>query len=559
MKNNKNLIVILLILMSIYCCNKSEMLNEEEIEFEPKEQEITGMKELGKELNDPYSLENMTSAFENLKNQNKLKSAGTKSMKIESTHLYVRFLPKDENELNELMDDSTLLLFDYPLHYEIKKQGHYYHDPEIPEDKPTWLYTVVPINYDFPKIKYELIYKCYFPEKDADTSLLNNIEKAQLEEEAFIITGNKQTDKQLKSTEASWKNPSGYIRVRITEGYTEGVIRVKVATQRWTNTGWDWTDDNGYYYISNAHYKHDCNYSVKFENETGFKIWGEFIFFTTVNYDIGKHSPSGYDKDIWKDYDAWKFATVNNAAYRYRNLCDQLSHGGYTINKPPSDLRIWVLKQNSGIGMGSAPMLRRTWGLYGLTSNSVLTNFFLKANGLNLVLNYIINITKYIQPDLTISVNNDNSSTTSQVVSSLVFHESSHASHWSKVGSSYWVKYINYIATYGAYGNGTGQNAGYCGVGEMWGNYFGNLICPNRQFSLTNGVWFDPYEDWFNPGFLRDVDNLNDMWPSKIFSAFNSSTTSIGTLVSTLKTITENDNRSKIDNIYNNPNYNDWP
>jgi len=322
-------------------------------------------------------------------------------------------------------------------------------------------------------------------------------------------------------------------------------MHVKVCTQRFTNLGDDWTDDNGFYNISNAHYKYDCNYSVKFENESGFKIWGEFIFFTTVNYDIGKHSPSGYDKDIWHAYDAWKFATVNNATYKYRNYCSQ-----YSISKPPSDLRIWVLKTSGG-GMGSAAMLRRTWGYYGFNTNSGLNNFFKNAIGLNLGLTIIASVTEFVQPDLTISVNN--STMDSDNVFGLVFHECAHASHYEQVGRYYWVQYINYIITYGSYGSGTGQNAGYCGVGEMWGNYFGNFRLSLDEFGSSNN-WLDG-EDWFNPGFLRRVDNISDVTTAEIFSCLTSSTITIDKLVSTIKTKTEN--VTQVENAYNS--YNDWP
>ncbi|MFW5761674.1 MAG: hypothetical protein ACOCXH_11905 [Cyclobacteriaceae bacterium] len=41
------------------------------------------------------------------------------------------------------------------------------------------------------------------------------------------------------------------------------------------------------------------------------------------------------------------------------------------------------------------------------------------------------------------------------------------------------------------YGDGTGKNAGVCGVGEQWGNYFGALV-TDREYG--NG-----FRDHFNP------------------------------------------------------------
>ncbi len=99
-------------------------------------------------------------------------------------------------------------------------------------------------------------------------------------------------------------------------------------------------------------------------------------------------------------------------------------------------------------------------------------------------------------------------------VYAVTFHELAHASHHNKAGNSYWVKYINYIVTYGAYGNGTGNSAG---------------VCERVEYGRTtpfsgNWFWFDKHEDWYNPGFLKDVDNISDVTTAEIFSCLTSST-----------------------------------
>lgn len=57
-------------------------------------------------------------------------------IEITTTHLYIRFKPKDEEELTLLQKDTTLLLFDHPLDYEITEEGDFYQDPEISEERP---------------------------------------------------------------------------------------------------------------------------------------------------------------------------------------------------------------------------------------------------------------------------------------------------------------------------------------------------------------------------------------------------------------------------------------
>jgi hypothetical protein len=110
-----------------------------------------GMMKLGKKLKNPYSLSNMKKAFAQVSN---LKSTAED---LKPTHFYVRFLPETTEEMTILIEDTLLKLYDYPFDYEIIQDGQYYHDPSIPLDKFTWLYTVVPPDYVFPNVKYEIL------------------------------------------------------------------------------------------------------------------------------------------------------------------------------------------------------------------------------------------------------------------------------------------------------------------------------------------------------------------------------------------------------------------
>ena len=91
---------------------------------------------LGERLSDPYSLENMTRAYQSL--------YPTKAdrVPISETHLYVRFLPKTESEL-ELLSSRVEHLLDHPVDYQIIREGDYYMDPSLPQGSFTWQYAVV--------------------------------------------------------------------------------------------------------------------------------------------------------------------------------------------------------------------------------------------------------------------------------------------------------------------------------------------------------------------------------------------------------------------------------
>lgn len=76
---------------------------------------VEGQIVLGEQLENPYSIENIKKALENLTTNGK--SSG--NVKVRTTHLYLKFKPQNEKELDLLKSDSTLEWFDYPLDYEM--------------------------------------------------------------------------------------------------------------------------------------------------------------------------------------------------------------------------------------------------------------------------------------------------------------------------------------------------------------------------------------------------------------------------------------------------------
>ncbi len=103
---------------------------------------------LGAKKQNPYAVQNMTLAWNNL--------YSSKFQKLPVTDLYVRFLPGGLEEYASL-DNLDLELLDFPMDYEIVKPGDYYHDPAIPEGEITWLYTVVKPDFVFPDIHFEIL------------------------------------------------------------------------------------------------------------------------------------------------------------------------------------------------------------------------------------------------------------------------------------------------------------------------------------------------------------------------------------------------------------------
>jgi len=498
---------------------------------------------LGSQLNNPYTVANMTIAYDSLVADGVFSPTEDPTNILAPTHLYVRFLPSDSIQFNFLIDNEDLAIFDYPLDYEIEQRGSYYHDPTISEDECTWLYTVVPINYSFPaNITYQILDSCIIPEEN--TTYYNYHDKME-EKSCWLFQPDLMEDDMQKST--SKETPKGHIYVESNSGYV-GVKGIRVYTNNFVKIGKGWTNSSGYYIVDKNYLVKEVNYRIVYENQIGFKVWGNLGCLGPAIYDRGKHSKKGCDASFSTSSWGWKWPTVNNAVYEYFQLCQSNS-----ITKPPSDLRIWVTTSDSvETTMGSASMLRRTWGLYGFNTNSQIANFILNQNKIALSANILAIITKFAQPDLTITIGNGYSNYDG--IFQTTFHECGHASHWQKVGSAYWVNYINYIITYGAYGDGTGANAGYCGVGEMWGNYMGSLF-RSLYFNEDDWWFFDEEEYWYNPGFLQRVDSIPDISLSDIYSCLTSSTTTFPSLITQLKTKTIYDN--DIDTAYYY--YPDWP
>lgn len=203
-----------------------------------------GMIELGDRLEDPYTVTNMTRALASL--------YPTKAGEIElsPTDLYVRFRPKNQDEY-DMLENCCPNLLDHPVDFEIRKEGDYYHDPEIPDDQLTWQYAVIEKDAPFPTgIEYEILDKCYIAEHDIVTRAGDNgIDWDEVERESYRLTGN--GDMLVPATKSS-AYPSGRITV-LDESYDSepvGVKGVTVSCNTFVKFSHAFTDEEGYYEMS---------------------------------------------------------------------------------------------------------------------------------------------------------------------------------------------------------------------------------------------------------------------------------------------------------------------
>jgi hypothetical protein len=171
---------------------------------------------LGAKLQNPYSVDTMRQAIKRLIDSETLKE----ELKISPTHYYVRFLPLDSADMDAIYFNPDLILFPYPLDYEVLTSGGtYYRDSDLPDGQPNSEYSVVPVNMVLPNVRYEILSELYLEDtENSDASGLRSVSNgvssfdySLIEEEAFAVAGI-EYDKPASKLRGKW-NPYGKIQV----------------------------------------------------------------------------------------------------------------------------------------------------------------------------------------------------------------------------------------------------------------------------------------------------------------------------------------------------------
>ena len=327
-----NLLFGVILLTAITSCSNEPNLSETESQSK-REDWI----KLGKKLENPYSIKNMRLALQNLK----AKKASTTSREapidlsfdVEPNYLYVEFQPQTEAEEAVLKQDSSVVLFDYPLDYEFTD--------EVLDSRPALLANQVPNYYSAIKIDsetaseahYETLEQLYIPEEDPYFgSQLQKSQKIsankevlldQLLDEAFKLTGNKRVDSQPKtSASARWILgtrwwPSGNITIYDeVAGANKPVVGAQVLIRQWFTVRQGITDANGNFSTSSV--RGSARYIIQWER---------------YNYSIrnGSLFQAELRGPVKKD-EAWNY-TINSGSGdsddRYHALIHQAAHDFY--------------------------------------------------------------------------------------------------------------------------------------------------------------------------------------------------------------------------------------
>lgn len=430
---------------------------------------------LGDRLDNPYSVSNVRKAYSSL--------YPTKSRDdIVTTDLYVRFLPQNELEFNQLIA-SGLQLVDHPVDYEIVREGDWYHDPSLSKDNYTWQYAVVPHDYKFPDIRHEILTECFLAENSPKTKATADVDWDAVETLSYKLTGNGDMIDDTALTKADRGYPSGRITIvddKAHGGKPFGVSGVRISCNVFVKFARTYTDRDGYYTMPKK-FSAKPRYRLVFKNQKGFSIGFNLVLVPASSSTLGKASAEGINCTITSasDKKLFKRAVVNNAAYSYYCKCEE---PGTDIQSPPSDLRIWILH---GVKASSAVMMH-----HGTIVDALKFGKYLKL---------FAALIQFFAPDITIGAEGKNDYMS---LFDTTCHELAHASHFAKVGINYWDKYIlyildSYLKTDGkAYGDGTASHAGYCEVGEMWAYHVESMMHKERYGGVYpaygTSFWFYP-------------------------------------------------------------------
>lgn len=496
--------------LAMMSCSKDDMSPGRGIDYEYGRHITHEEIVLGDRLENPYKTDNISRAL------SALYPSKAGRIELETTDLYVRFLPQNDAEF-DLLDSLGIDLIDHPLDYDIIVDGDWYHDPEVPDDRITWQYAVVPEDFSFPDITYEIIDECYLSENDAASRAFPDIDWEAVERQSYILTGNEDLLDEGAGSKASKVAPSGRITIvddKANGGKPFGVAGVRVSCNSFVKFDHAYTDRDGYYSMK-TRYSSKIRYRLVFKNEKGFAIGFNLILVPGSVSTLGKASCSGVDITITRKSESKLFrrCAVNNAVYDYIVRCGK---SDMNIAAPPSDLRIWII---NGMEASSAVMLHH--------------GTVLGMNALKSFLGEFSSLIAYFLPDITIGMKGKDDY---RSIYSTVCHELAHASHFAKVGKDYWDKYIvyiieSYLTTGGmTYGDGTGSNAGYCEIGESWAYYLESKMYKERYGGSfpTFGTSF-----WFYPQIFRYMDERG-MKRSEIFAALDKNTVDRSSLKSAL-------------------------
>ena len=340
---------------------------------------------LGEKIPNPYSLSVMQQAYNELQGVESTRSG----KKLEPTHLYLKFSPKNMEELRLLEDDTTLYFYDYPLDVELIGEGGDYRDPSLPIDVPTYQYVCVPADYELPNVEYEVLDEIYYQESGESTRNSDGLSWEELEEKAYELVGETAEKESVRSSK--WR-AGGYLYYNDNAtNRTEPLTGVKVRMRYHIITYEACTDLNGYFESPESK-RGDCKYSIEWKRAE-FKIRPN-TGLSTADYVI-QENESRVNKVISRadNVTQWFYASIFRAAH----FCYYADLHGLIRPESSLGLRASNASEKEGVGgnyitSGSTEIHiyrylfgeeRTSLGYYGVTIHELAHSMHCKLVGKN--------------------------------------------------------------------------------------------------------------------------------------------------------------------------------
>lgn len=449
---------------------------------------------LGQQLPNPYTVANMQAAVNILYGGN---------YPITASHLYVRFKPSSSEQLMTLDETEDLELQDYPIDYELIQDGDYYQDPTLGTEDFHWLYTVVPVNYNFPQgIQHEILEQLYLPEnneilEDLAESIVQGaqyqstiydaekhtvkIERLDVQVNDFLFDPDPcycpPTIECLPNPNCDGGGggggsaggggnppaptlPSGiYLEEQTVCNQPTRILplrQVNIVAKRWFKFWRGYTDDNGKFTVT-KNFKNKVKVIVKTKNGNarvskvrGIRLW-QMLFPTRKRIGVFNGSELPSIRYVFtkpadgsasnKDLAYWASATTHNSIIEFREYTTE-----FNLTQPPSNLKVMVTNWGFMENAGAAPMWNKC------NNNLIPASFatFFVANS-NFVLAGVTVLTTILKNQMDVIIGykstDYNCVLTSSQLRSVVYHELGHAQHYSQAGCGFWTQYRNAIVT----------------------------------------------------------------------------------------------------------------
>jgi len=456
---------------------------------------------LGRPVQNPYLIPNMTIAYKNVYEK-------TPKSTLPVTHLYVKFSPANYAQLDKL-EEEDIDLFNYPLHLELISEGDYYVAPgKQIEDIPDY-YAVVEISYKFPQgIQYTVIDKMNIPDNDP-----------AWENEALRLTGNLglkdeyppgyYNPKTIKSIPEdppvlnqdnntpvnNSHHPSGIITVQnelLSNHGFRGVSDMRVVIRRLFKVEKLYTNDAGEFQAT-KYFKNKYTIVAKFKDHYAriarMRPWAIHEQFFPIKINFGKWDDLDYHHEFRIPHpngtgttgtSHWCAAVAYNGIREFHAMCKE-----EYIAEPQDNLNI-LLSSKRGSGNGNTYMLNKilktssaAYGTEAVAAGALL--IWSPAGAAIAVLS--AEVYKARGPDIKYGYGGDASYLTTDRYSELVYHELSHASHYTRVGNNWWLKFG--IAELknpgeGSYGSCCTEYAPRIALGEGWAFFIGHYFSDKK-------------------------------------------------------------------------------